>query len=265
MQRVHVNGIDIAYETYGDLSNPPLFTVHGLYGCRLTFQSLGKAMQDKFYVVAYDARGHGESEKTPEYTLNDHGSDLLALIEAFGYDKANVLGYSMGSYIVLQAAVLDAEVPRKRIGKLIALATKGHGKTSSVLRYLSSKGVDPAKLNYDQIFAELHGALWCPATPPSLQEQVSKAEAEAPKLTPQETAAVDRALLNFDLLPDLHRITAPALVISAKYDGLNPPEMGDEVAKLIPSATFEVFDKSGHMLIYEEAGRLAKRASEFLS
>ncbi|GHS98196.1 alpha/beta hydrolase [Synergistales bacterium] len=264
MSRIHINGIDVVYDTYGDSSRPPLFTVHGLYGCRLTFQSLGQAMQDKFYVVAYDVRGHGESEKTPEYTLADHGRDLLALIEAFGYDKANVLGYSMGSYIALQAAVLDTEATQ-RIDKLIALATKGHGKTSSVLRYLSSKGLDPTKLDYNQILAELQGALWCPDTPPSLQEQVSIAEAEAPKLTPQETAAVDKALLNFDLLPYLHKITARALIISAKYDGLNPPDMGEEVAKLIPRSTFEVFDKSGHMLIYEEADRLAKRVFEFLS
>ncbi|MDR1649780.1 MAG: alpha/beta hydrolase [Synergistaceae bacterium] len=260
MQLIHVNGIDIAYDTYGKSSLPLIFAAHGLYGSRSIFRALGEALQDKFYLVAYDARGHGESAKTPEYTLADHGRDLLALIEAFGYDKAVALGYSMGSYIVLQAAVMDS----KRIEKLIPLVTKGHGKTSSVLRYLSSKGVDPSKLDYNQILVELQGALWCPDTPQSLRDRVSEAEASVPKLTPQETAAVDKALLNFDLRPDLHKITAPTLVVSAKYDGLNPPDMGQEVAGLIPHAAFEVFDKSGHMLIYEETDRLAKRICEFL-
>ncbi|MDR2137542.1 MAG: alpha/beta hydrolase [Synergistaceae bacterium] len=260
MARIHVNGIDIAYDTYGQSSHPPLFTVHGLYGSPIIFRSLAQAIQDKFYVIAYDARGHGESEKTPEYTLADHGRDLLALIEAFGYEKSSVLGYSMGSYIALQTAVLDPQ----RIDKLVPIVTKGHGKTSSVLRYLTSKGVDPSKLDYNQVLEEVQGALWCPDTPQALRDRVILAEAEVPKLTPQETAAVDKALLNFDLRPDLHKITVPTLVISAKYDGLNPPEMGQEVAELIPHATFEVFEKSGHMLIYEETDRLAKRICEFL-
>jgi 3-oxoadipate enol-lactonase len=260
MPNIHVNGIDMVYETYGDPSLPPLFAVHGLYGNRLTFAILGKAIEDKFHVIAYDARGHGESEKTPEYTLADHGRDLLALIEALGYEKVNVVGYSMGSYITLQAAILSPE----RFRKIVVLATKGHGKTSSVLRYLSSKGVDPTKLDYAQILTELQGALWCPDTPQSLRDMLLQAEADVPKLTPQETAAVDKALLNFDLLPDLHKVTAPTLLISAKYDGLNPPDVGEEVAKLIPHSTFEVFDKSGHMVIFEEAERVAKRICEFL-
>jgi 3-oxoadipate enol-lactonase len=260
MSHIHVNGIDIVYETYGDPSLPALFAVHGLYGSHIAFEILGKAIQDKFHVIAYDARGHGESEKTPEYTLTDHGRDLLALIDALGYDKAHVLGYSMGSYIALQAAILNTE----RVAKLIALATKGHGKISSVLRYLSSKGLDPTKLDTTQILTELQGALWCPDTPQSIRDGYIKAADAAPKLTPQETAAVDKALFNFDLLPDLHKITAPTLVISAQYDGLNPPDMGEEVAKLIPHATFEVFDKSGHMLLYEEADRITKRICEFL-
>jgi 3-oxoadipate enol-lactonase len=261
MSSIHINGIDIAYDTYGESTNPPIFAAHGLYGSRTIFRSLGEALQDEFYIVAYDVRGHGESEKPPEYTLVDHGHDLLALIEAFAYDKAVALGYSMGSYIVLQAAVLDST----RIEKLIPLVTKGHGKTSSVLRYLSSRGVDPAGLDYSQILVELQGALWCPDTPRSLREEVSLAEAGVPKLTPQETAAVDKALLNFDLRPDLHKITSPALLISGKYDGLNPPDMGEEVAKLISDSSFEIFDQSGHMLIYEETSRLARRIREFLS
>jgi 3-oxoadipate enol-lactonase len=260
MPLIHVNGIDIVYDAYGESSHAPLFTVHGLYGSRSIFRPFGEALQDKFHVLAYDARGHGESEKPSEYTLLDHGRDLLALIKAFSYEKASVLGYSMGSYIALQAAVLDPE----RIDKLIPLVTKGHGKTSSVSRYLASRGVDPTRLDYKQLLVEIQDALWCPDTPLTFREQILAAEAEVPKLTPRETAAVDKALLDFDLRPDLHKIRASTLLISAKYDGINPPDMGKEVARLIPHAVFEVFDKSGHMLIYEEATRLVKRISEFL-
>ena len=69
----------------------------------------------------------------------DHGRDLLALIESLGYDKAFVFGVSMGSYVALQAAVLDSS----KIDKLVLVVTKGYGSTSSFATKLKEQGIDP--------------------------------------------------------------------------------------------------------------------------
>ena len=57
----------------------------------------------------------------------------------------------------------------------------------------------------------------------------------------------------------------PTLVVSGRYDVLNPPTDGEELAGLLPDATFEVFERSGHLLSWEEPERYAKTLEGFLA
>ena len=265
MPDIIVNGVRLVYDTHGDPAKPPLFMIHGLYGNR----HLGPMIDvfaDDYRVIAYDARGHGDSDKPAHYTLEDHGRDLLELISALGYEKANVMGISMGSYIAAQAAILDSS----RIDKLVLVVTKGHGKTSSVLRYLTGKGLNPADMDQEQLVAAMEDAIWSTDTSPERRQQImDEQQAALPEgtkeLTADEKRAVDEALANFDLRPGLGNITVPTLVVSGRDDGLNPPDMGREVADLIPGSTFLVFDHSGHMLVAEEPQRLKQEVDAFLS
>ena len=84
------------------------------------------------------------------------------------------------------------------------------------------------------------------------------------ELTPDERGAIERSLAGFDLRPQLPSITARTLVISGRADGLNTPEVGQEVADLIPGARFEVYEHSGHMLAFEEKDRLVADVTEML-
>jgi 3-oxoadipate enol-lactonase len=63
----------------------------------------------------------------------------------------------------------------------------------------------------------------------------------------------------------LAQITAATLVISGKYDPLNPPAEGIEIAKRIPNATFVLFENSGHLPRIEEQARYYALADNFLS
>ena len=69
-------------------------------------------------------------------------------------------------------------------------------------------------------------------------------------LTPEETAAVNRALLGFDLRPGLAAVACPALVIAGTYDRINPPAFGREIADGLPRAQYAEFP-GGHMLTLE--------------
>ena len=265
MAEITVNGVRLVYDTFGDPSLPPLFLLHGLYGNRHLPGLIGLFSQD-YQVIAYDARGHGESDKPAHYTLEEHGQDLVALIDALGFAKARVVGLSMGSYIAAQAAILDSS----KIEKLILLVTKGHGKTSSVVRYLTSKGLNPAALSQEELLAAMNEALWSSDTTPERRQEIMMEQFAAlpegvKELTAEEKKAVDVALANFDLRPDLGRITTPTLVVAGRDDGLNPPDVGQEVADLIPDAHFLVFEHSGHMLPFEETPRLKTEALAFLA
>ena len=59
-------------------------------------------------------------------------------------------------------------------------------------------------------------------------------------------------LRTFDVTGELHKITAPTLVIGAKHDWICAPEFSEEIASKIPNADLSMFEHSGHSVITDE-------------
>ena len=269
MPYIRANGIKIAYDTFGDMNNPPLFLVHGLTSNRITMFDMAQALADDRFVIVYDCRGHGQTDKPETYTLGDHGHDLLALINLFGYDKADLCGISMGSYVVSQAAVFDSS----HVNHLILGMSKAFddGTGSSVAGILKKKGLKMSEVTQEQMLELLNDALWAPTTSKERRDEIMAQQYKvmshphAVVLTPKQTAAVNTALIGFDLRPELKKVTCPTLVISARYDGINALELGQEIADLVPGSKMVIMENSGHMAIAEEPEKFITVIKEFLA
>mgnify|MGYP005806212083 CR=1 FL=1 len=253
-----INGVELFVESYGQ--GEPVILVHGLTADHHSMENIGEWLKDDYQVILYDCRGHGQSEKPAHYTLMDHAQDLLGIMDFYGLTQANVIGESMGTYISQQAAILAPE----RFRKLILLVPKAHGKTSSVQRLLEEAGKSLNEVSQEEMMAIIGKATYAPTTPKEMILQAMEKMAGGVELTPKQKAAVDEALAGFDLRPNLGKITCPTLVCSGKYDGLNPPDMGREVADLIPNARFELFEHSGHLLVVEEEEKCKQLVRNFL-
>ena len=83
-------------------------------------------------------------------------------------------------------------------------------------------------------------------------------------LSAEQFAIANKALADFDFRNDLPKVLAKTLVISGKYDGLNPPYEGKECASLIPNASFVEMQYSGHAPMYEEPETYIKIVEDFL-
>lgn len=252
MPYIRANGIRIAFDTFGSLKNKPLFLIHGLTGQRMSMEKLAEQLSDEFFVITYDCRGHGQTDHPAAYDLADHGRDLLALIDALGYEQASILGASMGSYIALQAAELD---PAK-IDKLILVTAKSYddGSGSSVQRLLREAGLDMATAPPEERSRILSTALWSPDVSKELlavlAPRMKLSGENVVPLTPEETAAVNQALVGFDLREELEKVSCRTLVVSGTYDKINPPAFGKEIAEKIPQAEYVEFP-GGHLLTME--------------
>jgi len=260
MPSIDVAGHRIAYEAYGDAQQPLLVLVHGLNGDASTVAPLAARLAERFHVVTPDALGHGRSDHPASFTIEDQGRVLNALVAALGRSSATLAGISMGSYLVAQAAILEPA----RTDRLVLVVSKAHGTTSSSAAFAARLGVDLATLDPEAAMALLAEALWSPDTPADRRaELLGSMAGEQVQLTPDEQARVERSLAGFDLRPGLGRVTAPALVVSGASDGLNPPELGRELADHLPHARFEVYEHSGHMLASEETDRLVDDVLSF--
>jgi len=84
---------------------PPLVLVHGLASTARIWDYVAPLLAREYRVVAYDQRGHAESEKPDVgYDLPTMLADLVGLVEALEIEKPVVVGHSWGANLALAYA-----------------------------------------------------------------------------------------------------------------------------------------------------------------
>jgi pimeloyl-ACP methyl ester carboxylesterase len=92
---VTANGVRLNYLDWGG-SGPALIFVSGLGDNPHYFDDLAPAFADRFRVIAYARRGHGQSEAKEPYDTATLTEDLRGLMDGLGIAKAHLAGHSMG-------------------------------------------------------------------------------------------------------------------------------------------------------------------------
>ena len=145
------DGVDIAFlDTGGGPDKLPVLLIHGFASNVQTnwtntgwVEFLAKA---GYRVVAFDNRGHGESQKL--YQLTDYGAPLMAedgrrLLDHLGIARAHVIGYSMGARIAAFLALTHPDrVGRLVFGGLGFSMVRGMAGTGPIARSLEAESID---------------------------------------------------------------------------------------------------------------------------
>jgi len=103
------DGIDVAYEAEGE--GPALVLLHGLTDSRAFWREAGYTpafLAAGRRVVAIDAIGHGASDNPHDpaaYALGCRAAAVVAVLDALGIERADVLGYSLGGWTALGLAL----------------------------------------------------------------------------------------------------------------------------------------------------------------
>lgn len=111
----------IAYECIG--AGRPTVLLHGFSDSRHSRREAGfiePLLAAGRHLILVDCRGHGDSEKPHEpsaYTSRHRAGDTIAVLDALGLQKADLIGYSMGGAIALATALFHPQ----RIGRLVVI------------------------------------------------------------------------------------------------------------------------------------------------
>jgi len=98
------DGVRLNYLDWGG-DGPPLILIHGIANSPHIFDDLAPLLRDRFHVIAYARRGHGQSEApSGPYDSNALVGDLAHLLDNLQIKRANFLGWSMGSNEVTEFA-----------------------------------------------------------------------------------------------------------------------------------------------------------------
>ena len=99
-----INGIRLHWMEQG--SGPLVLLLHGFPEFWYSWRAQIPALAERFHVVAPDLRGYNTSEKPPTgYDLATLTDDVVALIDAFGAERAHIVGHDWGGVIAWAAAM----------------------------------------------------------------------------------------------------------------------------------------------------------------
>jgi pimeloyl-ACP methyl ester carboxylesterase len=97
-------------------SGRPVLLIHG-FASTLRRNWVGTGWMDalakaRYRAIAYDQRGHGESDKRydpADYAVEKLVADAIAVLEAARAPRAVAMGYSMGARVALEVAIVHPE------------------------------------------------------------------------------------------------------------------------------------------------------------
>ena len=109
-----VNGVNYYYAVYG--TGEPLLLLHGGFGQIEMFGPNLTQLAQSRQVIGIDLQGHGRTSMGDrDIRLVDMGNDMAGLLKKLGYDKVDVLGYSMGGGVAFQFAAQHPQMVRRLV------------------------------------------------------------------------------------------------------------------------------------------------------
>ena len=269
VETVKANGIEIAYETFGDPGARPLLLVMGLGAQMLVWHDdLCSAFVDRgFHVIRYDNRDVGLSthlhdapapdvmaalagdHSSASYTLDDMADDAIGLLDELSIRSAHVVGASMGGMIAQTIAIRHAD----RVRSLTSIMSTPAPGVGAATPEASAALLAPPATNREAAIERALAASKVIGSPgyPADEEWMKWATGEAYDRG-FDPAGVARQLVAIqasgDRRPGLAQVQVPTLVIHGADDPLVQLEGGEATARAVPDAELLVIPGMGHSL-----------------
>ncbi len=106
--QVYANGITIHYYRTGGDKKPSILLLHGITDSGQCWPRVAHELEGSYDVIMTDARGHGHSGSSADFSIALLADDAATVIRALGLEKPHVWGHSMGA---ITAATLAAMYP----------------------------------------------------------------------------------------------------------------------------------------------------------
>jgi pimeloyl-ACP methyl ester carboxylesterase len=285
------NGIQIAYETFGDRGRRPLLMVMGLGAPMLTWRpELCELLAGRgFFVIRYDNRDVGRSThlhdapqadvrgaltrgdvSSAAYTLDDMAEDGFGLLDALGLTAAHVLGASLGGMIAQTMAVRHPD----RVLSLTSIMSTPSPTLTKTTPQAGAALMRPPATSREAAIAqsvEIARIIGSPGYPPDdawrakLAGQIWDQGIDPPGVMRQWMAT----LASGDRTEAVRGIAVPTLVIHGELDPLINVAAGRRTAELINDAELMVVPGMGHDLprpvwpaLADAVGALADKADK---
>ena len=258
VKTVTVQGHRIAYLDEGQ--GPPVILVHGFGGSMWQWEYQQGAFAGSHRLITLDLLGSGLSDKPDQaYGPDEMLAFFSAFMDALDLPRASLVGNSMGGGLVIGMALAHPErvdrlvlisglpdrVQEKLTGRLIRQAIETSAPIWLVQfgHWLLGRGVTEAVL--EEIVYD-HSRLT-----PAVIDRAYRNRRRPGLIPPLMAQARALPLWEEGFAKRLRDINRPTLVIWGAEDEVFPPQVGRDMASVIPGSTFELLPKAGHIPQWE--------------
>ena len=282
LKKVHVGDIDVAYKMFG--KGDPIILFSGASdGMDAWDPSLLKGISSNHTVIAFDQRGIGNTTiGSKPYTPQQLANDTAGLLDALKIPKADVMGYSLGSYLAQQLTIM---YPNK-VNSLVLIGSSCGGKDHT------PKPPEFLKLQSDIVNNSLHnipmtqeeikslvsaslGSGWIKLHPESLEgfENITTFQQLKPGVPPEVANNQNNVGKHWEDNPnwsgacdELAKLDKPTLVITGTDDNFYEPHVNSlKIAEKIPGAWLVQIKDAGHAVVDQYPEEIGKIMNTFLS
>ena len=281
-KKVHVGDIDIAYKMLGK-GDPVLLFNGASDGMDAWDPSFLEGLSSNHMVIAFDTRGIGNTTTgSKPYTYQQLANDSAGLLDALKIPKADVMGYSLGSYIAEQLAIMFPD----KVNSLLLVASSCGGKDHTpkppefikLQSDIVNKSLNNVSISHEEMKELVSASLgsgWIRLHPESLDipANITTLQQLKPGLPPEIANNQNNVGKHWEDNPngsgacdELAKLAKPTLVITGTDDNMYQPHVNSlKIVEKIPGAWLVQIEDAGHAVMDQYPEEIAKILNTFLS
>ncbi|NCT13902.1 MAG: alpha/beta fold hydrolase [Flavobacteriales bacterium] len=260
--KIPVNDINVSYNDEGPKKAPVIIFIHGFPLNKSMWDKQSEKLKDSYRVIAYDIRGHGDTDLGAiDFSIDLFAQDLIDFMDALKIEKTMLCGLSMGGYIALNA--IDKHP--NRFSALI-LSDTNCTADSSEAKENRMKTIEGIKENGVKKLADgLIPKLFAPESFKTYSEGIAVVKELIVKTPKQSLYNSLHAMANRkETCSKLPEIKIPVLIIVGKEDKITPPEAANAMHEKIKDSSLQIIPNAGHLSNLENQEDFNNQLKKFI-
>ena len=268
-QFISADGVSFAYREYGQQNGgtPVIFLNHLAAVLDNWDPRIIDGIAAKHHVVVFDNRGVGASTGEPAKSIKQMADDAITFIQAKGFKKVDLFGFSMGGMISQEIALKQPQLIRKMIlsgtgpAGGIGISTVGRVSNWDLVRGMATRQDPKVYLFFTRTDKGKAAAKQF------VQRINERTENRDKEITLTAYRAQLKALKKWgNKKPtDLSIIQQPVLVVNGDHDRMVPTVNTYDLAKRLPNSSLIIYPDAGHGGIFQFNQDFVKQSLTFLA
>lgn len=256
-----------AYRVLGDKQGMPLVMLSPLGSSMDDWDpAITNGLAQNYKVIIFDNQGVGSSTGKTPATIADMAKGAVTFIKALGYDKVNLMGFSMGGFITQQIALTEPSLVNKII--LTGTGPKGSEGLSNLPDILAS-AANLSPLDAFLYFGFTTSAESRNAGKLSYERRLKRTVNRDAPVNDESGAAQLAAVLAWaqpypDALKELEAVKQPVLHIQGQNDRPVPVVNAINMSQHIPNDKLVIYPDAGHAAFFQYPEQFVKEVGDFL-